>query len=423
MLSLSELGELARMIVHSFLGMIFFSPQALFFWLVVFLLAMQYSRMQKARESWFGPAKEPIWSQIALAVGSGILGGLWGSFLMVLVGINLMDVGIIWLWPLAVFLMLLHPRFLCFSYAGGIISLSSLIFSFPRIDVPQLMALIGLLHMIEALLIFISGHMGAAPVYVKNKRGQVTGAFNLQKLWPIPIVALAAMHIPMEELIGAAINMPDWWPLIKTAQPVDPEQLTYVLFPVIAALGYGDLAATQSPRKKSKKSALLLFIFSFILMGLAVVASYDLKFAFLAALFSPLGHELIIWWGQREELQGQPLYVPPKQGVRVLDVLKDSPAAKLGLASGDIIFRVNGESVNSKIEFYFALERSWGVVEVAWQAYTGAAFKENKVRKALQEDLGLILVPEPGDRPMVELSSGGILGRRLRKKISSWFKD
>ncbi|MGI6685727.1 MAG: PDZ domain-containing protein [Bacillota bacterium] len=423
MFSLGDFLQLTQMLVQSFMRIVFTSQDAIFFWLIVFLLAMQYSRMQKTKEAWFGRSPEPTWQPVLMAVASGLLGGLAGSFLMVFVGINLADIGIGWLWPLAILLMLLHPRLLCFSYAGGIISLSSLLFGFPMINVPQLMALVALLHMIEALLIYISGHLGAVPVYIRNKAGQVTGAFNLQKLWPIPIVALAVMNIPLDQLAGSSINMPDWWPLIKPGNNVDPDQLTYVLLPVIAALGYGDLAVTARPQEKSRKSALNLFFFSFVLMSLAVLASHFSGFALLAALFSPLGHELVIWWGQREELKGSPLYVQPEQGVRILDVFRESPAAKLGLKSGDVIMNVNGWEVNSKEAFFRALEESWGVVEVEWRKYPEETFMRNTVRKTLTEDFGIILVPGAYDRPMVEFSNGGILGRWLKKKMGRKFKS
>jgi hypothetical protein len=422
MFSFNDFFQLTEMIIQSFIRIIFTSQDAVFFWLIVFFLAMQYDRMQKSKEAWFGSSGEPTWQHITMGVASGLIGGLVGSFLMVFVGINLADIGIGWLWLLAVLLMLFHPRFLCFSYAGGIISVSSLIFGFPRINVPQLMALVALLHMIEALLIYISGHIGAVPVYIRNKAGQVIGAFNLQKIWPIPIVALAVMNIPLEQLTGSFINMPDWWPLIKPGHHMDPDQLTYVLFPVIAALGYGDLAATTRPQEKSRKSSLNLFIFSFTLMTLAVLSSYFSPAALITALFSPLGHELVIWWGQRGELKGKPLYVQPERGVRVLDVFRDSPAAQLGLASGDVIINVNGWEVNSKAAFHHALEESWGVVEVEWRKYPAETFHRNTVRKNLSQDFGIILAPGAYDQPMVEFSAGGILKRLILKKFGKKFK-
>lgn len=417
MFSFADFLQLIYMIIQAFISILFTSQNALFFWVIVGFLTMQFVRMQKTKEAWFGNLGEPVWQQMGKTIVSGLIGGLAGSFLMVLVGINLSDIGLIWLWPLAIFLMLVHPRFICFAYAGGLISLSTIIFGFPKVDVPQLMALVALLHMVESVLIYISGHMGASPVYIKNKLGQVTGAFNLQKLWPIPIVALAVMNIPIDQLGGSSINMPDWWPLIKPPGNIDPNQLTYILFPVIAALGYGDLAVTTRPREKSKRSARHLFVFSFALMGLAVLSSYYRQVAFLAALFSPLGHELVIWMGQKGELEGQPLYIQSGHGVRVLDVMKKSPAFQLGLDSGDLILNVNGKDVNSKQEFDAALENSWGVVEVEWERYPEQLLQRDTVRKALMQDFGVIFAPEAYDRPMVEFSSGGFFVRWLKKRM------
>ncbi|WP_148135180.1 PDZ domain-containing protein [Candidatus Formimonas warabiya] len=416
MLLLEDFFQLVMMVLQSFFRMILFSQDALFFWLIVLLVAFQYRKMQQSKEAWFGISGEPVWPHIGAAVLSGLVGGLAGSFLMVFVGVNLADIGIAWLWPLAIVLMLVHPRFLCFSYAGGLISLSYLLFGFPQVNVPQLMALVALLHLVEAILIFISGHVGAVPVYLKNRKGHVIGAFNLQKLWPIPIVALAAVSLPPDQLAGASINMPDWWPLLKPAGAALPDQLTYVMFPVMAALGYGDLAATSRPQEKTRRSAVYLFMFSFVLLGLAVAASYAGGTAFLAALFSPLGHELVIWLGQREELSGDPLYIQPEKGVLILDVLRNSPAHQLGLASGDIILHINGAEVNGKGDLAAALEESWGMVEVEWLEYPTRKYRRNQIRKPLHQEFGTILAPGSLDYAMVEFHTGGLLARWIRKR-------
>ena len=45
--------------------------------------------------------------------------------------------------------------------------------------------------------------------------------------------------------------MPDWWPLIKSNLLADTENILYVMVPVIAGLGYGDITLTTHPRKKA----------------------------------------------------------------------------------------------------------------------------------------------------------------------------
>lgn len=409
---MNQLVQLTPVIVKTFIQQLY-SP---IFWIVVFLVAFQYRKMNKTKELLFGINTEPLWQTVVWSAGQGALGGFVGSALMIFMGLSLTDIGIIYLLPLAIALMLISPRFLCFSYAGGLISVSYLLFGFPQVDVPQLMALVALLHMVEAVLILVSGHLGAMPVYTTNKQGQVIGAFNLQKFWPIPIVALAAVVLPDPDVVGEAMKMPDWWPIIKPGIDVDTKNLVYFILPVVAVLGYSDLAMVNRPRDKAKRSALHLFGFSVVLLALSVLASYLPDTVILAALFSPLGHEVVIWLGQRGELTGKPLYVMPERGLRVLEAVRDTPAAKLGLASGDIILTVNGVEVNSRRDLAISLGLHLGWVEAEWLEYPTNRFKRNQIRKSLEQDFGVILAPEPYDPPMVEFGSAGILARWWRRK-------
>lgn len=384
------------------------------FWLLVLIIAYQYRRLARLKEELFGVRGEPAWQPTLIAVAYGVLGGLGGSFIMVLVGVSLSGIGINYLWGLALLLMLLNPRFLCFSYAGGLISLSALILGRPQVDVPHLMGLVAVLHIVEALLIRLSGHLGAIPVYTSH-RGQVVGAFNMQKFWPIPIAALALITLPPWLPPGAAVPMPDWWPLIRPAFMPEPEQALFVVLPVAAGLGYGDLALSSRPEEKSKLSARNLAFYSLTLLGLSILASYYRPLTWLAALFGPLGHEYTIWLGRWAETRGEPLYVPSDLGARILDVVRNSPAAKLGLRSGDILLKVNGWPVRDRETLGAALEGSLEQVEVVFYR-DGEGERTGRVYKDPLEPLGIILVPQPGDNPQMELMSSGWLVNWWRKK-------
>lgn len=383
------------------------------FWLLVLLVGYQYRRLARFKEELFGVRGETVWRHTLMATFHGVLGGLGGSFVMVLVGVSLSSIGINYLWALALLLMLISPRFLCFSYAGGILSLANLLWGWPQVDVPHLMGLVAVLHMVEAVLIRISGHLGAIPVYTEH-RGQVVGAFNMQKFWPIPIAALALVSLPPWLSPGTAVPMPDWWPLIRPAAMPDPEQALFVVLPVVAGLGYGDLAITSSPEQKSKVSARNLALYSLVLLFLAVIASYIRPVTWVAALFGPLGHEYTIWLGRRLEKGGPPLYVPTDLGAKVLDVLRNSVAERLGLKSGDIILEINGIPVRGRETLALALNTGEGKVEVRF-------YRPNRgeqvagTYKGPEEPLGTILVPEPGDKPQVELFTRSWLLRWWRR--------
>jgi hypothetical protein len=125
-----------------------------------------------------------------------------------------------------------------------------------------------------------------------------------------------------------------------------------MLVPVMAILGYGEITTTRTPVRASGRSAFHLFIYSLILLGITILASHIPVLMYIGAIFSPAGHELVIWMGLRAEKNRIPLYIKPPAGVGILDVVAGTPAAKSRLCAGDVITRVNGAEEN----YYFNLK-------------------------------------------------------------------
>jgi len=380
------------------------------FWIVVLLIGLQYWRMNSMRESIYRVSlKASIWIDVSTVILMGLLGGILGSLLMVFIGVTLTGSGLIYIWPLAILLMLIDARFICFAYAGGILALSKLLFGFPQVNVSQVLALVAVLHMVESMLIFFSGHLGAVPAFFRDRAGRVVGGFTLQKFWPIPITALAllaGMDVP-----PGSVDMPDWWPLISPGIE-DTDNIVYTLMPVVAALGYGDMAIARSPRQKGRLSAGYLALYSLLLLILAVSAERSLWLGVLAALFSPLGHETVIHIGRKLELQGKPIHVPQADGLAVLDVVPESPAWQAGMRSGDLLVQVNGVPVRSRAD----LAAMSTDVDSPRQLY----FVNRQGRRCRRESpynhnnnlLGILPVPEGNEQEgVIELSSAGPLAR------------
>lgn len=340
----------------------------IFFWIILVFVNYQYKRMVKTEIGLFGIRRISPRRMTFISAGLGIVAGLVASFLLIILGVSISNTGFGYVWLVALGLALFNVRFVCFAYAGGLVALFSLIFGFPKLGVPELMALVAILHLTEALLILISGYLYPLPVYLKKTDSGLVGGFSLQKFWPIPLVVLAATVVVNPETMANMISMPDWWPLIKPKVELLPGQdLIYQMFPVVAALGYGDLAISSQPKEKSRKTALNLALFSLALLGLAIAASRFYPLSFLAALFAPIGHELVAEYGVKSELKGEPIYTSRGRGVKVLDVIDSSPAAGFGFKVGDLILTVNNKEVNSKSEleevFYTANGYLWFEVE------------------------------------------------------------
>ena len=114
------------------------------------------------------------------------------------------------------------------------------------------------------------------------------GGFTLQKFWPLPILALLLMAVS-GELDGAdMVSMPDWWPLIKPSQPLGQGDTLCICFPIIAALGYGDICLSRLPIQKAHLSAMYLATYSLLLLGAALGSVHLPILKWVAALGAPL---------------------------------------------------------------------------------------------------------------------------------------
>lgn len=299
---------------------------------LVAVIAWQYRRASRFSGDLRGGGWRLSLQAALLSAGFGMVGGLAGSLLLFGAGVDLSRIAITPLWVAALLLMLISPRLLCFSYAGGLLGLSNLLFGFPDVSIPDLMALIAILHLVESLLILLDGRFYPVPLYVK-RGNRLCGGFNLQKFWPLLLVVM------MQDLSVMGSGQPDWMAVLGGGA------LGTGLYTVLAVLGYGEVSTAFSPGQKSLRSAGRLFCFSAVLLLLTFLSLKWPVFLWLSVLFSPLGHELVIWLGLREENRKTPLYIEPGAGVMVLDTRPASAAYRSGLKSGDVILRGNGRPI------------------------------------------------------------------------------
>jgi hypothetical protein len=411
--------EIISMIIKS-IPVVFINP---LFWVVIFLVWTQYRRTVSIEEKLFGATINSVKDQTLIAILYGIIGGIIGSFLLIFVGVSISNIGLGFVWFLAIILMMIQPRFMCFSYAGGIVSLISLILGYPKIDVPGLMAIVAILHFIEGVLIYTSGFKGTTPIFIKDNRYGVIGGFSLQKFWPVPIIIL--LTVINQEIPEGVIQMPDWWPLVRPSPEIAQENLIYIMFPIVAGLGYGDMVLTSTPEKKSRLSAINLSIFSLILLLLAIIASRISIFKYAAALFAPLAHEFLIYYGKGIEKKGRPVFIAPERGEMVLDVLPGSPGYRMGLKRGDIILAINGMPINSKddLKGFFNSYPTFIWIDGRDKDGNPFSYEYRNYREGISS-LGAILVPREGEAVVsIHEAYEGILLRYIKKLIKKRRKE
>lgn len=396
------------------------SPRFFLFWIFVLAVSFQYRRIAANERRLFGQVKNRPFPHTVQAVIQGLVVGVAGSFLLVFVGVAFTpgtQLGFLIL--LAMLLMLVSPRLICLAYAGGLASLSNLAFGFPRLDVAALMAMVAILHLMESLLIALTGFHTATPAFIRTQGREVVGGFSLQRFWPVPLVVLLLGAVP-REIIEQGIRMPEWWPLIPIASPLleDPAMM-FQMLPVIVVMGYGDLAVSSSPVRRSKQTGKHLALYSLALLGLALLGGRQPLFLGPAALAAIVGHELVIRWGGRAEL-GRPAWLKSVPGrVTILDVIPGSPAEGAGLRTGDIVRTVNGFAAGSRSAFGSALEQAGPVIELGVDRPGGPVTIIIADRLQPDRPLGILLAPEPGDLPQMEIGRLSILAalaRRLRRQ-------
>jgi hypothetical protein len=313
----------------------------IYFPLVIFILYFQSKRYAELEERVLGAPRASIWRRVINSGLYGLVAGFIGSMAALWIGISIDEISIMLIWPLALILLLFDPRFICFSYAGGIVAMISLLFGWPEAYVPGIIALVGILHLMESMLMLMDGDHDPLPMLVQNNRHEVIGAFAIQKFWPLPLAFLVYTDMIV---VGQAVDMPSWWPLLKSASGA----ASFMLIPMIAALGYSDIAITQPVKDRVHASAFRLGLYSLTLLVLSYAASRYKIFAYIGAIAMPVLHELVIKYGVWVQQRGEPIFVAPKRGLMVLDVLPLSPAETMGLKAGDTILSVNGRDVNSE---------------------------------------------------------------------------
>jgi len=199
---------------------------------------------------------------------------------------------------------------------------------------------------------------------------------------------------------------------------INNNDMMYIIQPIPILLGYGDMAITTTPEKRCRDSSLGLFIYSIILTILAVVGSKIRLIAYLAAIFSPLGHELLIINGQKSEEREKAVFDAPEKGLRVLYCYKGFPGDKMNIEPGDIILSINNRIIENEEDLASFLRTNPTYI---WLD----VLKLNGERKVLEyrdyargiSSLGMLIVPK-NPNMYIELKTNA----RLIESIKSLWK-
>ncbi|TGV01409.1 PDZ domain-containing protein, partial [Mesorhizobium sp. M00.F.Ca.ET.186.01.1.1] len=266
------------------------------------------------------------------------------------------------LWGLALLLALIRLRFLCFAYAAGLLAILHTIAQVaPGLkDVEvigpvwtmllqakpvPLLALVAIMHLIEAMLVRWNGGRDASPLFVEGQRGRIVGAYLLHSFWLTPL----ALFVQVEPGTISGTLYPGW-PFFSG------ELASFGLLLLPTVTGFSDMTQTMTPRSKAKQISKSLIWYAVGLLALCALSVLFMPLVLLAALFALFGHEALFFWSQLKERQRSPYFIQSSRGIKVMGVIPGTRAEEIGIAPGEIIVKVNGIPVRDKTDLYPALQ-------------------------------------------------------------------
>jgi hypothetical protein len=376
---------------------------AIFNFSYVFVMGLVYffiKKVSSANVYNLENAKSPIMVLIEAAI-QGILVGVLGCLVMISLGLSINNTWYIFLlFPISVGLSLINFRYICFSYSATVMGFMALVFNGQRlwgitlpsinVNVTSLIALVGVLHLMESVLIFFVGAKDCIPVISKRNDTVILGHI-LQKYWPLPIAFLILTEGTVSTDI---IEMPIWWPLINDVSLL-AGSFYFSLTPIVGALGYSSVSFTERPEKRAKKTALLLFAYSIIIITLSVIADDNRILTVIDLVLMASIHEGIILYEKWFEKRGEPVFPVPSKGVRIMYVLEKGAADIMGMQRGDIIKSINNIEIEDFKHFRTVMKNKYTFLWIEIINYKGDIItKEYKAYPNGLATLGIKVVPE-----------------------------
>jgi len=354
-------------------------------------------------------------SQIVIGIIAGVAASLMFTFLGLVFDENS---NIYLLFMLSLFFMAFKPRFICFSYSGAVLGISSLVFKyaavllhmpkldFINVDILTLMTLVGVLHIVEGSLVMIDGSRGAIPVFT-NRDNKIIGGFALKRYWALPIAILILLSSASSDLVaGQSLMTPQWMPAIRGE--IVGRILKNSIIASIAlygVIGYSSVTFTKSKGKKSLFSGALIMGYGVLLTAISQLAVFGVAAQFFILIFAAALHEIMLQLEKRIELTMKPKFVSSDEGIMVLEVAQASPAFEMGIRSGDLIVQLNNKALEDEQEILHIVKGNFNSLTLKIKKTSGELKDISYNNMAGNRRLGIVIVPRelPKDNSIVKV--------------------
>lgn len=366
----------------------------LLYWFVILGFVVSYRRVKRERRL-FGTKVFNLFSEWQYTLKLSILLGVLLSILTIGIGVTFTREMILILSIVTILLSLtFNLTSLSASYTLGLTYIAMLflplllknefftIESFINIHFISIIVLLGFLLIIEAIFISRVKRNELFPRLTLSQRGLWVGEHRIKRLTMIPFFVL----VPN----GIITPFDSYWPYLN----IGDQTYHFILIPFILGFNFKNVSSLtgETIRIIARRISLL----GFIVVLLAIGCIYVPILSPVAVLCAIVGREAIFYRQRMNDKKGIPYYAPQQIGLRVIQVIPNGPADRLGVLAGETIVKVNNIKVSSVDQFYEALQNSGAsfkldVLDDAGEIrFLTSAFYETE-----HHELGVIFPKEP----------------------------
>lgn len=264
-------------------------------------------------------------------------------------------------------LELVVPRFITFF--GDV---------FPEISGPSWILLIFISILADYYLTRNMKKHPLSPRIKSGKRGRNIATYLGRETVVFPLLAL----IPS----GTLSSTLNFWPVFN----IGNQKFSLILFPIFISTSVKVIkrAKERVIQDKLKNTELLLGL-TFVLIVLTKFMSKLFLISLIILTVVSIFLEIKL---RKKEKDANSWYVETDEGIRIISVQPETPAAKMKLQPGDIILTCNNRVVNSEEEFYQALQLNSAYCHVKVRTYEGdLRIAESAIFMDSPHEIGLIL--------------------------------
>ena len=264
-------------------------------------------------------------------------------------------------------LELVVPRFITFF--GDV---------FPEISGPSWLLLIFISILADYYLTRNMKKHPLSPRIKSGKRGRNIATYLGRETVVFPLLAL----IPS----GTLSSTLNFWPVFN----IGNQKFSLILFPIFISTSVKVIkrAKERVIQDKLKNTELLLGL-TFVLIVLTKFMSKLFLISLIILTVVSIFLEIKL---RKKEKDANSWYVETDEGIRIISVQPETPAAKMKLQPGDVILTCNNRVVNSEEEFYQALQLNYAYCHVKVRTYEGdLRIAESAIFMDSPHEIGLIL--------------------------------